>query len=119
MPGSGANVPCLVSSLVEHWLFSRSWLPGLLVPPHLCGVGMRVPGAGAGWAHCWVLRKRTVHLAAAVAVVMVVRLSLQGWSPVIPVRAVVLGCLVVGWAGCLVVVCELHSGREHLCGQVV
>lgn len=33
--------------------------------------------------------------------------------------SVVLGCLVVGWAGCLVVVCELHSGREHLCGQVV
>ncbi|GAB3899430.1 hypothetical protein GCM10027612_70430 [Microbispora bryophytorum subsp. camponoti] len=29
------------------------------------------------------------------------------------------GCLVVGWAGCLVVVCELHSGREHLCGQVI
>ncbi len=28
------------------------------------GVGMRVLGAGAGWAHCWVLRERTVSLRA-------------------------------------------------------
>ena len=28
------------------------------------------------------------------------------------------GCLVVGGVGVRFVVCELHSGREHLCGQV-
>lgn len=41
-----------------------------------------------------------------------------GWDAALLV-GVGFGCLVVGWAGCLVVVCELHSGREHLCGQVV
>ncbi|GAA4593477.1 hypothetical protein GCM10023194_57870 [Planotetraspora phitsanulokensis] len=53
-------------SLVEHWLFNREPVAGLLVPPIFpMGVGAWVSGVGSGWAHCWVLRKRAVFEAAA------------------------------------------------------
>ena len=59
-------------------------------------------GAGAGWAHCWVLRKRTVCSAPLGCWVVC---FFQGWSPAIPAGTSPLSGwgLGVWWWGGLVV----------------
>jgi hypothetical protein len=46
MPGSGANVPCLVRSLVEHWLFGSAG-SGRLVSTAASDRGVGKPAVGS------------------------------------------------------------------------
>jgi hypothetical protein len=84
------------------------------------GVGRRMSGVRVGWAHCWVLRERAFCLFSCGAGLLPYRFGL--WWLGLALWA--LGSVAVAWVfgggvgWLLFVVCELHSGREHLCGQV-
>jgi hypothetical protein len=114
---------CCAGLLVPPWwvLLPRVLLLVACVGVACWGVGTWLSGWWAGRAHCWVLRERTFGAGPAVWWALAfVCCFVRGRSPVIPRGSLVLGGLRsgggVGWW--LFVVCELHSGREHLCGQV-